>query len=314
MSYFGIDVSKDFLDVACCGSEDVQHIENTPEAIEKLVDMLQAQKCTLVALEASGGYEHQLITTLDQRGIKFSRLNPHRPRGFAVAIKEDAKTDEIDARVLAKFAASVNPRPTVLPDEETKEFRALMARRRQLEEMTTQEGNRLKQSTCDAVKRDIKQHIKQLQTRKTAIEKRLEVMLKSMKQTNEMAKRLKKVPGVGKVLVATLIGYLPELGRLNRKEIAKLVGVAPLNRDSGYYKGRRTIRGGRAEIRKVLFMAALSAIRWNQPIRDFYHRLVDAGKNKKLALVACMRKLLLILNAMARSGSEWTPEKAIPHA
>lgn len=312
MTCVGIDISKDFLDIATFPEDSSWRISNTATGIGKLLKKLMKMDFEQVVFEATGGYEKLLMDALSQAQIIFSRVNPCRPRGFAKATGRLAKTDQIDAYILAHFAEAVRPEPTIMPQTQTMAFRALVSRRRQLEEMKTQERNRLKSTHTSEVNARIQEHIGWLQNAINDTEQELDALLKAQDSVAELGRCVNSVPGVGRILTVTILAYLPELGKLNRKEIAKLVGVAPLNRDSGYRKGKRSTWGGRSEIRKVLYMAALVATRYNPVIRSFYMRLQDAGKCKKLALVACMRKLLVILNAMAKSGKHWTPEMAMP--
>lgn len=312
MSFIGIDVCKDFLDVAVfsCGTQ--WRTNNRALSIDQLVGQLAELDPELVVFEATGGYESGLMTALASAKIPFCRVNPRQARDFAKAVGQLAKTDSIDAQILARFAHSVRPEPTTPESVSTRAFRALVARRRQLEQIKSEECNRLEQVDTDHMRAHIEAHLVWLDDAIADIEVDLKELLAADEEIRELGACLRSVPGVGKILVVTLLAYLPELGKLNRKEIAKLVGVAPLNCDSGTQRGRRTTWGGRSEIRKVLYMAALAATQFNPVIRRFYLRLLDNGKPKKLALVACMRKLLVILNAMARQRTSWQPENALP--
>lgn len=312
MSFIGIDVCKDYLDIAVLPCETHWRIANHPEAIEKLLSQLTSPKPTLVVFEATGGYEAELMSGCASAGISFARINPRQARDFARAVGQLAKTDKIDALVLARFGQSVRPEPTAPDSEQTIAFRALVARRRQLEQLKSDERNHVRLVVHAKVRDQIEAHIHWLDEAIKQVEVELEVLLAAHDEAKELSTCLRSVPGVGKILAATLLAYLPELGCLNRKEIAKLVGVAPLNNDSGIKRGRRAVWGGRAEIRKVLYMAALVATRHNPVLKRFYQRLLQAGKPKKVALVACMRKLLVILNSMARTGKQWQPQMALP--
>jgi transposase len=242
--------------------------------------------------------------------IQVAVVNPRQARDFGKALGFLAKTDRIDAGILAHFGEAVRPEPRQLPSEEAANLAALVARRRQLTEMLTMEQNRLGSAPA-ALRKDIREHITWLQKRLKDSDKDIHKLLRSSPLWREKDQLLQGVPGVGPVLSATLLAMLPELGKLNRKEIAALVGVAPLNRDSGKMKGKRATWGGRSSVRDVLYMATMSAVRYNPTLKDFYERLLKAGKLKKVALVACMRKLLVILNAMLRDNAPWSSDYQI---
>jgi transposase len=302
----GIDVSKDMLDVGVEPDGGVWQATNDVPGISHLVERLLALHPTTVILEATGGFELPLVGALVAAGLPVSVVNPRQVRDFARATGQLAKTDAIDARVLARFGEAVRPELRVLPDAATQELAALVARRRQLIEMLTAEKNRLRLA-ARAVRRDIQQHIRWLERRLSDLDGDLAQQVRSSPSWRERDDLLQSVPGIGPVSSVTLLAQLPELGRLNRKEIAALVGVAPLNRDSGTLRGRRVVWGGRAHVRAALYMATLTATRHNPPIRSFYTRLLAAGKPKKVALVACMRKLLVSLNAISRDRRAWQP-------
>jgi transposase len=257
-----------------------------------------------IILEATGKYEIPLAAELQANQLPVVIVNPRQVRDFAKATGVLAKTDTIDARILALFGLQINPEIKMLPDEQSREMSSLLARRRQLMEMLTAENNRYLQADIN-IRSVIKTHILWLKEAISSINDDLDYKIHNSPSWLAKDNLLKSVPGVGKVVSATLLIELPELGMLNRRKIAALVGVAPLNRDSGTLRGKRTVWGGRANLRAVLYMATLVGIRHNPVLIDFYNRLVKAGKAKKVALVACMRKLLTILNAMVRSNTEW---------
>ena len=264
----------------------------------------------LVVLEATGGMEGTAASALAILGVPVVVVNPRQVRDFAKSTGRLAKTDLLDARVLAHFAEAVKPEPRPLPDQQARQFSALLSRRRQISEMLTAERNRL-QSADSTVRRRLKVHIRWLERELSDINDDLDGAIKESPLWRVKDDILKSVPGIGPVVSFTLLSELPELGQLNRKEIAALAGVAPLNRDSGTLAGRRTVWGGRTRVRAALYMAALVASRYNPVIRDFYLRLCTAGKPKKVALTACMRKLLLILNSMIRRKEKW--REPAPH-
>jgi transposase len=301
--FVGIDVSKRTLDVATTAGSKRQ-VANDEVGIAALVDELSSLRPKLVVLEATGGYQAALVAALVVAKIPTAVINPRQARDFAKAIGKLAKTDAIDAAVLARFAEVVRPEPRTPVDAETAELDVLLTRRRQVVGMITAETNRLQQSAAK-VRTRIKTHINFLRKELADINRELDEAIRKSPVWRENDDLLRSVPGVGRVLASTLLGELPELGKLNRKQMAALVGVAPLNRDSGMMRGKRRVWGGRASVRKALYMATLSATRSNPLIRRFYQRLCQLGKPKKVALVACMRKLLTILNSMMRARSQW---------
>jgi transposase len=307
--FAGIDVSKARLDVALWPRGERWSMTNDEFGIAQAVDRLRAVKPVLVVLEATGGLELSVTGALAAATLPVVVVNPRQVRDFAKATGELAKTDAIDAGVLARFAEAVRPEVRLLPDGCTQELRALLARRRQLVEMLTAEKNRLG-SAPGSIKGEIRDHICWLERRLKRTNDSLAQALRSSPIWRAKDDRLRSAPGVGPVLATTLLADLPELGRLNRKEIAALVGVAPFNRDSGNQRGKRMIWGGRASVRAALYMGALVAVRHNPVIRAFYGRLRQAGKGKKLALTACMRKLLIILNAMIKQQTNWQTDYA----
>jgi transposase len=304
----GIDVAKAELVVATRPAGERWTVENDERGVRTLVERLRRDAVELVVLEATGGYELLCVAALAAASLPVVVVNPRQVRDFARATGQLAKTDAIDADILALFAERVRPAVRALPDAEAQELEALLARRRQLLEMLQAERNRLGQvfgRGKRVVKKSLKTHIAFLERELRMADTDLGDMVRRSPAWRERDDLLQSVPGVGKVLSFTLLADLPELGRLSRREIAKLVGVAPLSRDSGTLRGRRFVQGGRASVRGVLYMGALVATRRNAVIRAFYARLLAAGKPKKLALVACMRKLLTILNTMARTGQSW---------
>ena len=309
--FVGLDVAKAHLDLAVLPTGEQWQVANTPDAFPALVTRLQALAPTLVVLEATGGYETAVLSALAVAGLPVVAVNPRQVRDFAKALGILAKTDQLDAGVLAQFADRVRPPVRPLPDEATTELAALLTRRRQLLDMLTAERHRLAQAR-PAVRRNVQQHIRWLEQRVRDLDDDVTTRIHQTPVWRAKEDLLRSVPGVGPVLARTLLADLPELGRLSRRALAALVGVAPFNRDSGRLRGRRTIWGGRAKVRAALYMAALVAARRNPLIRAFYHRLLAAGKPKKLALTACMHKLLTILNAMVRSGQPWQISLAEP--
>lgn len=302
-TWIGIDVAKRHLDIAVEQGR-TWRTGNDEGAIDALVNELQMLAPTLVVLEATGGYERAVTAALAEAGIPVAVVNPRQVREFGKALGVLAKTDALDARLLAAFAAKVQPEPRDLADAQAQELRDILARRRQVVGMLVAEKNRLKQASS-VVRERIKDHIAYLEDEIDDSNRDLDTLLQKSALWRERDDLLQSVPGIGPVVSVTLVAALPELGQLSRKQIAKQVGVAPLNRDSGQRRGHRMVWGGRAEVRHVLYMATLTAIRWNPVIRTHYQRLLDAGKPKKVALVACMRKLLLILNAMLKHQTPW---------
>ncbi len=302
--FIGIDVSKAWLDVAVLGGEPWR-TGQSGEELNALTRHLAALGPELVVCEATGGLEAPLAAVLDAAGVPVAVVNPRQVRDFARAMGILAKTDRSDASVLAEFALRVRPTPRPLPDEQARVLTALVARRRQVVEMITMESNRLHAERVEAVREDIAASLSELKARKLRLERVLERTIKASPLWRETTALLCSMPGVGAVVSATLIAQLPELGTLNRGAIAALVGVAPLARDSGTKRGTRRIWGGRATVRCALYMAALVATRHNPEIGLVYARLRARGKPAKVALVACMRKLLVILNAMMRDQQPW---------
>jgi transposase len=309
--YIGIDVSKAHLDVAVRPGGEEQQFENNSAGISALVAWVEARHPTLIVLEATGGLETAVTAALAAAGLAVAVVNPRQARDFAKSVGRLAKTDKIDAHMLAFFGEATHPEPRQLPDEQTRELQGILVRRRQLIDMLVAEKNRL-QLSHPRMRERVKEHIAWLESEIEQIDKDLNQQLRASPLWREKEDLLRSVKGVGPVTATTLLAELPELGHLNRKKIAALVGVAPFNCDSGKQRGKRAIWGGRACVRHALYMAALSATRYNPVIRQFYLHLLKVGKLPKVALVACMRKLLTILNAIIRSGTAWKPQLAAP--
>jgi transposase len=307
--FVGIDVSKEGLDVALGSQGELWRVANTPEGVAELVARLVAIRPELIVLEATGGLEALVLAELHAAGLWVARVNPGRVREFAKATGQLAKTDRLDARILARFAEALRPQPTQLPSEDEQYLAALVSRRRQLLEMLVAEKNRLA-TTPKRLRVRLVQHVDWLKGEIEQLEQDLDDFIRRTPLWQEKGDLLRSVPGIGDITACTLLAELPELGQLDRKEIAALVGVAPFNHDSGRFQGKRHIRGGRTSVRNTLSMATLSASRFNPVIRSFYQHLLANGKEKKVALVACMRKLLTILNAILRRQQPWSPALA----
>jgi transposase len=304
--YVGLDVSKQHLDLAFEPARTLRRVPHTDEGIATLVTELRPLAPTLIVLEATGGYETDVATALALAGLPVTLVNPRQVRDFARALGRLAKTDALDAQVLALFAARVRPEPRPLPDEAHQALAALVTRRRQLVDMLTAERFRLSLAK-GPIRRDVQAHIHWLEQRVKHTNQDLRAALKTSPLWQAATRLLQSVPGIGPTTAAVLIADLPELGRLTRQQLAALVGVAPLNHDSGHHHGIRTIWGGRAQVRCALYMATLVATRYNPVIRAFYRHLLAVGKPKRVALVASMRKLLTILNAMIKAQQPWAP-------
>lgn len=308
--FVGVDVSKATLDVAVLPGDKRWQVERTEAGIHSLVETLKPLTPRLIVLEATGGLEAPLTAALAVAGFALAVVNPRQARDFAKATGQLAKTDAIDARLLARFGESVKPPVRPLKDAQTQELDALLTRRRQIVEMLTMEKNRL-HAARKRVRRDIAAHIAWLEKRLKDVDDELKDAIAASDGFRLKDEIIRSVPGAGRVLSLTLLASLPELGCLNRREIAALVGVAPLNCDSGTLRGSRRIWGGRGPVRTVLYMATISAIRCNPVIRGFHARLRTSGKPPKVAIVACMRKLLTILNTMLRTNTSWQPQSVV---
>ena len=305
-AFIGIDVSKKRLDVCVLPTGEIFKEANTQNGLDSLVEKLGEFTGGLVVLEATGGLQNAASAALHEAGFNVSVVNPRQVRHFAKAMGVLAKTDRIDAKVLAQFAQKVRPEPRPLKDKQTQYLSELMARRRQLLGMIGMEKNRMG-TASKAMKRRIRTNLKWLEEQLAELDKDLDKFIKGSPILLAKQDLLKSVPGVGPVLARTLMASLPELGSLNRHKVSALVGVAPLNRDSGQFRGQRKCWGGRVVVRNALYMATLSAIQHNPLIKAHYRKLRGDGKKFKVAVVACMRKLLVILNAMVRENQPWKP-------
>lgn len=308
--FVGIDVSKARLDVHLRPSGDEWSVSNDEQGHAELVSKLIGGGPQLVVVEATGGYQATIVAELSVRDIQVAVVNPRQVRDFAKATGRLAKTDSIDAAALAHFAEAIRPEPRPLLDAHTQELQALVTRRRQLIDMRTGEMNRLETCRVERVRKDIQKTIAWLTRRIGQVDDDTDKMIRNTPLWREREDLLSTVGGVGKTTARTLLTQLPELGQLNRREIAALVGLAPFNNDSGKRTGQRSIRGGRPEIRSMIYMATVSAVRCNPQIRPFYQRLLAAGKRPKVALIACARKLLTVLNAMVKTNTVWSFDAA----
>lgn len=308
--FVGIDVSKHRLDVHVRPSGEEWSVNNDAKGHEELVRKLASLAPALVVLEATGGYQAAIAAELGARKLPAAVVNPRQVRDFAKATGRLAKTDAIDAAALAHFAESIRPEPRPMPDELTLELQALVARRRQLIDMRTAESNRLDTCRTEPVRRSIQKIINVLTTQIEKVDDDIDTTIKGSPLWREREDLLSSAIGVGPTTARTLLTHLPELGKLNRREVAALVGVAPFNDDSGKRSGARRIRGGRAEVRSVVYMATIAAVRHNPQLRNMYQRLLARGKLKKVALIACARKLLTILNAMMKTNTPWRLDAA----
>lgn len=311
--YVGIDVAKAHLDVAVLPRGERWQAPADPHGITQLQERLQELAPALIVLEATGGLELPLVGALATAGLPVVVVNPRQVRDFAKALGKLAKTDTLDAQVLAHFGEATKPKPRPLPDAQTQELKALVARRRQVIEMLVAEKNRRRRA-IPAVQQRIARHLGVLEEELAELDDDLGRTLRQSPLWREREDLLRSVPGIGPTLAATLLADLPELGSLDRRQVAALVGVAPLNRDSGTLRGKRTTWGGRASLRAALYMATLVATRFNPVLRAFYLRLCGAGKPKKVALTACMRKLLCILNAMVKHRHPWIANSVVQNS
>jgi transposase len=305
--WVGVDVSKQRLDVAVRPLEEAWSMKNDQAGIKALVGKLKKLAPQRIVLEATGGYEYELAFRLMKAGLPVAVVNPRQVRDFARAVGKLAKTDPIDAKILAHFAEAVKPPCRAVKEQPLEELGQLVTRHRQLMEMMVAERNR-RLSLRGEAQQDIDVTIRFLQGRLKKIDEQLKDLIAKNPEWSYKAELLNSVPGVGPVLISSLIAELPELGTMNRKQIAALVGLAPFNNDSGQSRGKRHIWGGRAHLRAVLYMAVVAGLRFNSTIRDFYQHLLQLGKAPKVALVACMRKLLIQLNAMVKSATTWNAQ------
>lgn len=303
--YVGIDVSKAKLDVAITGNPQHRVYPYDDRGLRQLDKDLTAIRPQRVVMEATGGIERRAAWRLIQHGLPVAVVNPRQIRDYARAFNRLAKTDTIDAQTLAQFAQTVQPKTAEIPRENQRKLQVLVTRRRQVQRMITRENNRLGRIEDRQVRAMIRQAIRLYEKQLAKINEQIERLIAADDQMQQRAERIQSVPGLGPAVTAVLLAELPELGRLNRQQVAKLVGVAPINRDSGTMRGKRTTGGGRCTIRNPLFMAAMVAARFNPRIKAFYQRLLDNGKPKMVALVACMRKLLVTLNTMIKNNQTW---------
>ena len=304
-AYVGVDVSKNHLDVHVRPSGQVFAVARDSHGLEQLANKLRALAPALIVLEATGGFEVAVAAALVSAQLPLAIVNPRQIRDFARATGRLAKTDALDAQVIALFAERIRPEPRPIADADSQILAELIARRRQVIEMIGMESNRLRQARDLRVQRAIEAMLKTLKAQLAVLDRDINDTVKGSPAWREADELLTSVPGVGEVTARTLIADLPELGQLDRRRVAALVGVAPINRDSGQMRGRRLIAGGRTEVRNALYMATLSATRWNPVISKHYQALVERGRPKKVALVACMRRLLGILNAIVRTKAPW---------
>jgi transposase len=304
-NYIGIDVSKKYLDVCIRSTGEIFRTSNDPIGFKELKKKLPTSKNSLIAMEATGGYESDAVFFLQKKGFDVAVTNPRQVRDFGKALGKLAKTDKIDAVIIAHYAEAIEPKPKEIIAEEDKILSENQHRRKQLVEMLTMEKNRFSKAS-ERMKKHLQKTIKFLEKQLEELNNALAQQISENSEWAEKSRLLCSTKGVGVITATTLISGLPELGKISHKEIAALVGVAPLNRDSGNYKGERSTWGGRSDVRTALYMAALVAVRFNPQIKRFYETLCQKGKKKKVALVACMRKLLTILNAMIKNRVCWT--------
>lgn len=310
--FVGVDVSKSKLDVYRPDTHEVFQIDNSDIAIAELCAQLEKKKGkVIVVMEGTGGYEHLLLTHLASHKLDAAVINPRRIRDFAKGIGLDAKTDAIDAKVISKYAGVVKPQPMATKSDHELRHGALVARRNQLLELINQENNRLKQAWDRDAKQSIQEVLKTLQKQLKGVDSKLAKMLQLDTENQRAIEILGSVKGVGPVMISTVLSDLPELGKLNRSEIAKLVGLAPINRDSGTKSGKRFIGGGRGQVRRVLYMATIVAIRHNPAIKAYYAHLKSKGKASKVAIVACMRKFITILNLLLKTDQMWENKMSV---
>jgi transposase len=303
--FVGIDVSKDRLDVHLRPSGQAFAVPRDGPGLDQLLTRLRADPPALVVLEATGGFELTVAAAIAAAGLPLAVVNPRQIRDFARATGRLAKTDRLDAQAIALFAERVRPEPRPLLDAAAQALAELVARRRQIIEMIGMEQNRARQARAPKVARTIRATLKVLEAQLTALDRDIDDTIRGSPAWRAADDLLQSVPGIGDVTARTLIAEMPELGRLDRREAAALIGVAPVNRDSGQMRGHRAIAGGRTTIRNVLYMATLTAIRWNPVLKPHYQQLIARGRPKKVAIVACMRRLLGILNAILRAGTPW---------
>lgn len=307
-SFVGIDVSKFKWDVAVSGSRRVQTFAADDEGERQLLELLQPLDVEIICLEATGNYQHRLVKRLQEHGYSVAVVNPRLPRDFARSLNRLAKTDKIDAQILALYAERYDLRPMPKTSETCEKLGALSARRLQLINMRTQESNRLETTFDSQMRHSVETHLAFLNAELQRVEQQVETLIDSDPKLRANAELLASTPGIGKLTAYRLVVELPELGSANRQQIARLVGLAPINRDSGTFRGKRMTGGGRAQVRNALYMPTLVATKHNPKIKEFYDRLIAEGKPKMVALVACMRKMLTILNLMVKEGRPWVDD------
>ncbi len=304
-TFIGIDVAKNKIDIFEQKLQTFKTVSNNKHEISVWIKTLAETDQTIVIMEATGGYESLLVELLHQHNVSLAVVNPRQVRDFAKGLGCDAKTDMIDARVLARFGQVVQPSPQAAQSDDQLKLKALVERRRQLIDLVNQEQNRLLQTRDNDIRKSIETVLKELKKQVKAIDEQIATAVDADPLNSRRVEILQSVKGLGPVTVSTFVAELPELGQLNRQEVAKLVGVAPMNNDSGQSSGKRKAGGGRSTVRRTLYMATLVATRFNTQIRTFYQRLVAKGKPKKVALTAAMRKLLTILNTLVRTDQLW---------
>ena len=304
-NYAGIDVSKNFFDAAIDGDNKVLHYDYNKEDIDKLIEWLTENQVGLVVMESTGGYEIMLAIELQTYGLDISIVNPRRVRDFARSKGKLAKTDKIDALNIADYAATIKPRVSELLDDKTCKLKELVSRRNQLIKMKTAENNRLEHAQSKDISKSIQCIIKALERQIKNINETIDEHIHSIPEMKQKFEVCKSVVGIGDVTAAMLVTEMPELGKCNKQEIAALAGVAPINRDSGLFRGKRMTGGGRYQVRSALFMPTLVAIRYNKRLKSYYEHLLENGKCKMTAIVAVMRKLLVILNTMVKNNTLW---------
>lgn len=305
--YFGLDISKDHLDLHQLPQERAARFAYNDEDLPKLVTYLKRRRPALIVMEATGGYEHRVSAVLAAAGLPVAIVNPAQVRHYAKAMGVLAKTDSIDARVLARFAQDVKPEPRKLPEEQERALKALVHRRRQLTDMLVAEKNRLHRAQAGKVKDSLLETIRFIEKQLKELDDQIKTAIGNSPDWQEKVNLLQSVPGIGPNTSSALLALMPELGQVNRRQIASLIGLAPINRDSGQYKGKRKIIGGRKSARISVYMATVVAIRFNPSIRAYYQRLLAKGKTPKVALVACMRKLVIMLNSILKTKEPYRP-------
>jgi transposase len=309
-TYAGIDIAKNTFDLALEAQSTVRNFPNDTEGIQRCLRHLEPLRPDLIVMEPTGGYERPLVAQLQAAGFPVAVVNARRIREFARACGLLAKTDKLDAQVIARFAATLQPPAQEALEQQTQAMKALVARRHQLVQMHTAETNHLEHARDKAIVQSIRTILRTLERQMDRVEQQIRDQIERMPELKQKTQQLESVPGIGETTASLLVTELPELGRLNRRQIAALVGVAPINRDSGTYRGKRMTGGGRRHLRARLFMPTLVAVRHNPVIHAFYQRLLTQGKTKMVALIAAMRKLLTILNTMLKKNETWKPKTA----